>query len=1185
MEIAEDAEEDMKSQSTVPEERPVTPKDIAMSCPQVPQSSSPSILQSPDLSSTNQSRVTGSEITTTLSYRSQQISNDGPGSPTKSFDGRRKSSQSTRPENYSYSLYGSNGKPKVKLGPRPSIDTNGRPHTSASVNYRPISTLPAGLKLFSSSKRQKEQFHEQSGTAKVQHPIATPTMTVTPPIDVLDMSRQTVILTRPHTSGGQPASSATPVKAPTSPMIVTPKMPALTPEKVRLLKALEMRKKQKSAISQADSTLPAIAGTHPTPPIVESLVLDSTSHVTEYTPSQPSYMLKTDSAIAIEALPVGISAESDTTRTNSNPASPLEPSEESHSTRASSVSDLTDETVQDQNGSQSNASVELATPVEMADPLETYVKEPVKYVPKMKSEKTKDDFVQVPDVQNSSGGGDKGYVSSSSTETSSATYNVLSEMADNSTSLEDASDRKGPMVDEMSAITRKDKMQSHRDNLGGNGDSGLGVENEIQKIAQGTAGRAFPATLMEVERTEIINALPEAHQTPKSPIRDSKIPRSKFSVQDLKSEAAKTSSAPDAPSTFDVIAFNDTNHWNTEDEQESLRPPMKSKKRKGMIEPIRTDVGASERSEQNSETELSSDDDLMDELQSATVQEAKPISVSKSPINPVFPSQVRKATGEASLYSRAFSNPMGKDSSKNHLLSPHTPSDTPRSVSSSAAFPSHVDQQPTISIAKKVNLGSGISQRIKAFEKLSGSQNPPSGDTGPTQGSSASSILVRKPGNRGSKSPSIIKRAESLTQKNPSPSISRESSPEALKLRGRSESIQNRRETIKSPSTGQPQRSRPESISVTARIIRDPNQPFPSKPEMPKDALDYSPLDLKQSLLLIDHQKAVVIPQSSPKEPQEILPKGFKEERRERRSSITMVRDLIKERRTSFAERRKSMTIDTPTRSPAPSPSRTPHPPKRPLSVSSRRSNSSREFGPSLSPVGPPINSSPTNSEEAPEKKPGRATRILRRMSSSFSAGRKTIAHAISPTVREEFEPPQAERQTLSSSQASQPPLAPSVTVNVGDLNVQFPDTLLWKRRTMIIDSEGFLLLSQAHGSKVAERSTGLKKYHLSEFRTPFVPEMEAQELSNSVVLDFIGGSGLQVACEDRGGQLRVLQSTSLIVSPAIILPNKIFSSARSASVLDILRQIVKNEGMALREYIVQISIHFSEVSELQPDF
>lgn len=41
------------------------------------------------------------------------------------------------------------------------------------------------------------------------------------------------------------------------------------------------------------------------------------------------------------------------------------------------------------------------------------------------------------------------------------------------------------------------------------------------------------------------------------------------------------------------------------------------------------------------------------------------------------------------------------------------------------------------------------------------------------------------------------------------------------------------------------------------------------------------------------------------------------------------------------------------------------------------------------------------------------------------------------------------------------------------------------------------------------------------------VPDMDMQELPHSVLLDFKEGGGLQVACEDRGGQARVLQGMS----------------------------------------------------------
>jgi hypothetical protein len=101
-----------------------------------------------------------------------------------------------------------------------------------------------------------------------------------------------------------------------------------------------------------------------------------------------------------------------------------------------------------------------------------------------------------------------------------------------------------------------------------------------------------------------------------------------------------------------------------------------------------------------------------------------------------------------------------------------------------------------------------------------------------------------------------------------------------------------------------------------------------------------------------------------------------------------------------------------------------------------------------------------------------------------------------------------------------------TTNTNIGDVNVQFPDTLLWKRRSMLLDSQGTLILSPAlSNGNAKEKATGgaTRRFHLSEFRTPAVPDVEMQELPNSVVLDFIEGGGLQIACEDRAGQVRVL--------------------------------------------------------------
>ena len=84
----------------------------------------------------------------------------------------------------------------------------------------------------------------------------------------------------------------------------------------------------------------------------------------------------------------------------------------------------------------------------------------------------------------------------------------------------------------------------------------------------------------------------------------------------------------------------------------------------------------------------------------------------------------------------------------------------------------------------------------------------------------------------------------------------------------------------------------------------------------------------------------------------------------------------------------------------------------------------------------------------------------------------------------------------------------------------------------MLVDSQGYLILSPAltahSNGKDRSNSGATRRFHLSEFRTPAIPDVEMQELPNSVVLDFVEGGGLQIACEDRAGQVRVLKGIFL---------------------------------------------------------
>lgn len=164
-------------------------------------------------------------------------------------------------------------------------------------------------------------------------------------------------------------------------------------------------------------------------------------------------------------------------------------------------------------------------------------------------------------------------------------------------------------------------------------------------------------------------------------------------------------------------------------------------------------------------------------------------------------------------------------------------------------------------------------------------------------------------------------------------------------------------------------------------------------------------------------------------------------------------------------------------------------------------------------------------------KSANRATRFMRRLSNTIGP-RKNGAPSISPTVAEEDDAAvaaQNKQQNAAQSRGTDSPQQSTATY-LGDVNVQFPDTLLWKRRTMSLDSQGFLILTMARETKL--QAGAVKRYHLSDFRAPYIPEMEMQELPNSIVLDFVDGSGLQVACEDRAGQMNTLHGKFLSSCP-----------------------------------------------------
>ncbi|TPX09469.1 uncharacterized protein E0L32_009357 [Thyridium curvatum] len=1160
MEIAEEEEEEqraVKRQSTVNEEdRPATSDD---------KSASPQSPASPDPPVTLDSKLADSPDGTKFAVSSEPpsfVGVDRPPSPAKSFDAAH---YSHRPDLYSYSSYPYN-KPKVKLGPRPSLDVAGRPRTAG--NYRPVANLPAGFKMFSkgSRKGRSDNSKEDAKSIKEEEPEITFLATSIPIPQDPAMSS---VFQRPHTSGGRPATSSGVSVKSTAPTI-TGKL-GITPEKARLMKAMQLREKKKkmNLQQQQASVTTTEAPQEPTSKDkgkgkeVEAEPQTGSSEEVEYAANEEEKdasdkaldthfaLSKADSGVDV-ASTLAVDRVSLDTQTDSHPPSPLAMSSElGDSTKASSVSESTDETVQPQpDAKDDDAPEDLSPPVD---------EEPERLI----LDDEEDDALAVKRMS------EIPERPEDELEEEEASANVSVEQ------VAGGAEYAQHLEDEKAATEPVAEVDAE-------------PESEPEPEPE-TAPRLAPALPVSkfATKTPSPRSTGQESQVPETPGAAShkkktsglQIPTSKFATGD--------SQSAQGPTLHSLMASGPPELYVAQDAP-PVTPETKRSKRKGGLEPIRTNLDyVSDREAVRSEAHLSDDEDLMDELQSATVQEAKPVLVAKTPVASSFPSQSPPRQTTEALPTprivRTVSNPI-----RGPLLTPGDVStSSARSVSASgAAYLHQITRQPSTTLStNKSHMGSGISQRIKALEMLSGS----SADGQQRLERPASTFFsVRKTGAREpSRSPSVVERADSLSRHHtPSPPQSRgRTSPGSsrLELRDRSGSMASRLSVFEG---GNLPRGRPESIQVTARIVRDP---FPKYNDQRPSTADLNQLDLKQSLLVVDHQKGDVSPttivptvietrdtprketiqerrQSKDKrrsQSQDGLSETRDEEdgqRQRRRSSLSIVKDFIKDRRGSILAGRSPSTdnlnnlaspgsVLSASRSPSRPPSvHTTSGLARRLSISSRRSSISKDRDaatPLPTPLSPSLMTEASGSGDEGRSSPGelghkktpsggksRASRFMRRLSSSLSSSRKNITPTISPTVAEEEEfsnsiPP-------SSSQGSGAAAHyPTIVAYLGDVNVQFPDNLLWKRRTMCLDSHGFLILSAVQGvtatttaAAVAgkdKQAGAIKRYHLSDFRQPYTPEMEVQELPNSVCLDFVDGSGLQIACEDRAGQLNVL--------------------------------------------------------------
>ncbi|KAI9678641.1 MAG: hypothetical protein M1817_005698 [Caeruleum heppii] len=926
-----------------------------------------------------------------------------------------------------------NMKPKIKLGPRPSFDLGGR---TQAAGHRPVSTLPAGLRVAQRKPAPTNQARAQNSAPNIHQTPSTPSVSSPPPVSAS-------VITRPVTSPSSLNTDAASVRSTAS------KASNMTPEKQRLMKALQLRKKQiiaASGQSKINEDKVDAVSVPEAPPAVEPPSVGQEKK-DALDPNPPDVTANvTDLSMA------GPRTEPGNPTSNQSGSSPISPtgSPELVSSKASSVSE--EETPK-------------AKEAIAQSPIGSNGSAVKKSIQSESVNAATNGLIGAPDVREDLG------ALPDSIPVDDAEVTVL--------------DAASSALPPSGQITPTDPRQRERDEASP-------VPEEVPQSEDVQMESTSPHDVDEsAQQTPRAPALPDAADfgSPRAASKEAETVPEESSVSERLQPGAEQNGAQLAASsqlgdglpipvdsvtressTNSMVSISTTESGSKRGSLTQGLGPRR-KKRRGPIEPIRTDLSPDI-------SDDDSDDSLMDELSHATVLEAKPVSVRKSPLASTFsrPTSERQAS-EHLVGSRAASNPgLPSMSASKGSFSEIESNDDGKGRSFSSTFLDTRDQRHgPIAMIKKINVSSGISQRIKALELVSSQAarpaTPPSSSTPPGSGSLYRNASARSSPGKGNlqSSPSTPNNGMGLAQPPTSSPIQQLHSD---RVKGFENQKPQRGESVKA------QHHR-ESVSVRARIIRVSEDIFPRKPTKNIEPQDEPALELRESPLTIEHYggsrresesnlKSPLSPKSD--RPLSILSSGS------RHSSDP--NSVTANRRQSAASKRSS-------KSDARSPS------------ASRKSSSSGV----------------ASAEERREsRKDSAKNRIFRRMSSMSNASRKSLVHAISPTVRED-----TLMEHVSAADVTRE------SVDIGEVNVQFPDSLLWKRRCLKLDSQGYINLTQAKADESTR--TSARRYHLSEFKPPFAPDQDRQELAYSVILDFRDGSTLQCACEHPKDQVHVLQT------------------------------------------------------------
>lgn len=815
----------------------------------------------------------------------------------------RSSFQSSRPPTRDlYNTY--EYKPKIKLGPRPSIDSAKRMHKSDSKDgdARPVSTLPPSIRLpgrkpASTAPRSPRKFSQEKPLPEIPTSPPLPIL----PILLLDSAGVTGVVT--------------PAKA---------KPPDMTPEKRKLMKAVQLRQKQLAARSVTKSLKTESPSPEPVSGHEDELQARNK-------PSNP--MAARSIAPDLKDSEVVNSAPKDVddlsqVMADSSPISILEQSE-GLSTKASSMTDEDDFPTREHSDTKMESEHLAMTIADLPRKGEDIQTPPAA---------VNDEQIVSPFTQNRSA-------------VITDTFNPYVETMP-------------PPEVPLPPITDDElQMPNHLDNLPGEEKTPSDALKTSESVYILNSDRFHKTPLKEDVSSSITTAGASLDQIQRSTSEGGTTPLI------LKPDGGYPSLVIPKVQDYDSdLNITRPSTGDTMNEPGFDRAPLKH----GLSRSIRRVS-----SHENSDDHFLSDDSFMEELGSATVQEAKPIQVSKSPISPLSPGQ--NGWEEVARKSRSVSNPA--DEGNKDYLRPRSPRIPLRSTSRSASASqptSYEPQQASTIMLKKLGVSSGISQRIKALEKLSSPGAPPA------------SVILRKGSlQKPPALPLAVKGVPSFPQR--MSSLPPVSSPEITPMSSKA-----KLDNAKAASENN--QLRPESVSVTATIIRDPRSMMPA---VRVDPSEPRAIDLYESPLVVERQSAGTSTDSSPLKP----PRHKFGDSRSASSSDTERQSETTQtaRRDSFASRRSARS-------------------RRGSEVEQTRSLSDTSSNGMSGLDGIRL-----------DKKDSRKSRLFKRMSTISSASRRSIVYAFNSPAKEA---PIVEH-TETTNHAS------PVTIDFGDVNIQFPDTLV----------------------------------------------------------------------------------------------------------------------------------------------